>query len=95
MWFEDNKVQVPEWLAQSPDLNPIEHLWCHLKRQLSTYDSVPNGVHELWDRISVEWEKIPTNVYMNLISSMPKCIACVIKAKGALLNIKCHLYNSE
>ena len=60
----------------------MKHLWYHLKRQLPTYDSEPNGVHELWNRISVEWEKIPTTVCMNLISSMSKRIACVIKAKG-------------
>jgi hypothetical protein len=25
-WFDDNNVEILDWLAQSPNLNPIEHL---------------------------------------------------------------------
>ena len=47
-WFKDNKINVLKWLAQSPDLNPIEHLWHHLKWQLNAYE-IPPGIHELWE----------------------------------------------
>ena len=58
-WFQDNNVQVLEWPAQSPDINPIEHLWHHLKCQLLKYDTPPKGVHELWERVVKEWNEIP------------------------------------
>jgi hypothetical protein len=33
-WFADNKVPEMDWPAQSPDLNPTEHLWDKLECQL-------------------------------------------------------------
>ena len=81
-WFEDNDIQVLSWPAQSPDLNPIEHLWEHLKRQLRKYSNPPRGAHELWDRLVDEWNEIGPEVCQNLIESMPRRIQAVIKAKG-------------
>jgi hypothetical protein len=81
-WFEDNNINVLSWPAQSPDINPIEHLWEHLKRQLQQYDTPPKGVHELWDWVVKEWNAIPPEVCQNLIESMPRRIQAVIKANG-------------
>jgi hypothetical protein len=81
-WFQDHRVTVLDWPANSPDLNPIEHLWDHLKRQLNGYERVPTSIHELKGRIEVEWNKIPRDVCVKLIESIPRRIEAVIKAKG-------------
>jgi hypothetical protein len=85
-WIEDHGIEVLEWPAQSPDLNPIEHLWEHLKRQLAAYENEPAGIHELWERVEVEWNKIPALVCIDLIESMPRRVAAVLKAKGGHTN---------
>jgi len=81
-WFDDHDFNVLLWPAQSPDLNPIEHLWDHLKRKLSDHEVAPRGMLELWERVEEEWNKIDAEVCQNLIESMPGRVAAVLKAKG-------------
>jgi hypothetical protein len=81
-WFEENDFKVLSWPAQSPDLNPIEHLWDHLKRKLGGYERPPSGILELWERVEEEWNKIEPEVCQNLIESMPRRVQAVLKAKG-------------
>ena len=77
-------LKVLEWPAQSLDLNPIEHLWEHLKHQLNAWLAQPSGMLELWERVEEEWEAIDKNVILNLINSMPRRIEAVLKVKGGL-----------
>ncbi|KAJ8463965.1 hypothetical protein ONZ51_g9903 [Trametes cubensis] len=81
-WFKDHGFEVMEWPAQSPDLNPIEHLWGILKRKLASHKEPPPSINELWKRVEAEWEKISAKECRDLIESMPRRVAAVLKAKG-------------
>ena len=81
-WFRDHGFEVLKWPAQSPDLNPIEHLWSHLKRKLAEYEEPPKGIQELWEQVEAEWEKIGVETCRELIESMPRRVRAVYEAKG-------------
>ncbi|KAG0899630.1 hypothetical protein G6F29_013235 [Rhizopus arrhizus] len=70
------------WPAQSPHLDPIEHLWHHLKLRLSLYEGRAKGVHDLWSRIEEEWNSFTKEQCQAYIKSMPARCRAVIKAKG-------------
>lgn len=81
-WFEDHGIEVLGCPPQSPDINPLEHLWNLLKKKLNEYPTPPKGIFELWERVVNEWNKITPEMCQNLIESMPRRIEAVLKAKG-------------
>ncbi len=80
-WFNDHGVTVLDWPANSPDLNPIDNIWGIVKRK--TRDTRPNNADELKATVKETWASIPPQQCHKLITSMPRRIEAVIKAKGA------------
>lgn len=82
-WLCNNHiVYIKDWPANSPDLNPIENLWHHLKLRLDQYSTKPKNKAELWERIDTEWNKFTQADIEPYYRSMPNRIKEVIKAKG-------------
>ena len=74
-------VEELDWPAQSPDLNPIEHLWDKLERRLRARPSRPT-VSDLTNALLQKRSKIPINALLNLAESLPRRVDAVITAKG-------------
>ncbi|KAJ8404564.1 hypothetical protein AAFF_G00334270 [Aldrovandia affinis] len=80
-WLRRKSVNVLEWPSQSPDLNPIEHLWKELK--MAVYRRSPSNLTELARICQEEWAKISRNKCAKLVASFPRRLEAVIAAKGA------------
>jgi hypothetical protein len=81
-WFVDNKVPEKDCPAQSPDLNPTEHLLDELERRLHYRPQRPTSLISLATTLQEEWAAIPMETFRHLVESLPGKVRAVIKAKG-------------
>ena len=79
-WLQDHSVNVLEWPSQSPDLNPIEHLWRDLK--MAVHRRLPSNLIELERYCKEEWAKLPKERCAKLVASYSKRLEAVEAAKG-------------
>ncbi len=79
-FLKKNRVNVIQWPSMSPDLNPIEHLWGILKRQVEHHS--PSSIQSLKGVILKEWKKTDLAKCCQLVHSMPRRLGVVIKNHG-------------
>lgn len=79
-WLLYNCPKVLATPAQSPDMNPIEHLWGELKKRLAS--RCVSSKSQLKQAVLEEWEKIEPTYCKKLVESMPRRLQEVIKYKG-------------
>ena len=85
-WLRDKSLNVLEWPSQSPDLNPIKHLWRELK--IAVQQRSPSNLTELERICREEWKKLPKYRCANLVALYPRILKAVIAAKGASTNYR-------
>ena len=72
--------------AESPDLNPIERVWSHLKQYL-TYIIKPRNKQELIDGIRQFWrEKLTVAQCVRYINHIHRVIPIIIKKEEAVVD---------
>ncbi len=74
----DNEFTLLKWPPQSPDLNPIEHLWDVVEREIR----IMTNLQQLRDDIMSMWTKISEECFQHLVESMLRRIKAVLKVKG-------------
>ena len=90
-FFKQYNLPVMKWPPNSPDLNPIEHMWTALKAEF----------HKEWEALGSKrpsksaeamaiykeilqrvWKEKLSDLAQRLVNSMPRRIAAVIQARG-------------
>ncbi|GFU41409.1 transposable element Tcb2 transposase [Trichonephila clavipes] len=61
-YLEDHGLERMEWPARSPDLNPIEHFWDYIGREVAALNSPPRSLHELKQGLLCVWSSLPIPV---------------------------------
>ena len=78
--FKDIAIQLLNWPANSPDLNPIENLWSLLKSRVGKH--FPTTRDQIVDAIQLEWNRLTVSDIARCCQSMRQRCQAVIDANG-------------
>ncbi len=72
-WFlkHDNEFILLKWPPQSPDLNPIEHLWDVVEREIHIMDVQLTNLQQLRDAIMSIWTKVSEECFHMFLIKWP------------------------
>ena len=79
-WLANNGIPFLDWPPYSPDLNPIEHVWGHLKQKL--YTSMPSTPQEVMNTFLSLWNELRTQYAESSVFSIYNRMDNIIQTNG-------------
>lgn len=80
-FFEQYQITLLNHPANSPDLNPIEHVWDEMKRRLRCREEQPQNLRELQEVLTQIWNEIPQDTIRRCINMRAR-LQAVINQRG-------------
>lgn len=71
---------LDDWPANSPDMNPIEHVWSWMKTYVNK--EAPTDKQSLTKAIEAAWDEIPQNTIQAYIGHLNTVCQQIVAAKG-------------
>lgn len=81
-FMERTGVRRLPWPSMSPDLNPIEHIWDAMARNINSRTHPAESLQQLSAWIQEEWYGLPQEFIDGLVLSLPRRVRAVIEAHG-------------
>lgn len=79
--FERHNITLLDHPPNSPDLNPIEHIWDEMGRRLNHREEQPHNFEELEETLRQIWHQIPQELIRRCIN-MQERLQAVIDQRG-------------
>ncbi|GFV64049.1 transposable element Tc3 transposase [Trichonephila clavipes] len=81
-FLETENIQRISWPVKSPDLNPIEHVWDMIGRQIPALSHPPSSVTELKRALQEVWNHLSPQLIHHLIARMVNLCAACLAVRG-------------
>lgn len=88
-WLQLHGIEYIDWPPDSPDLNPIEHVWKALKGKLTEIcpelcelRNNETSRSLLAEKLALAWRAVSQELILDLIRSLPRRLKAVIRARG-------------
>lgn len=86
-----DKIEICDWPARSPDLNPIENAWSLLERRkneeidnrIKKKQSLPKNKAEMFELLKLCWNQIDNDLILNIYSSFLPRLKLVLNNSGS------------
>lgn len=79
-FLQRNNINVLPWPANSPDLNPIEHIWDKLGRRVHQQNLT--NLQDLENALQAAWNNLTPDVIRRYVNSMRRRIRAVLASQG-------------